>query len=152
MGGSLENSLSSKGCGVCLWWRRLLFHRVVFSHSKVIGCVKMRYAQLEVNQARLEMALLALLLLSASLERCFFTSDPCSPPPPLPPPPSPTTFTKSFNLSSSVTPFLYSDDGVHVFASTSWNQLCCFPPGTNKKGEQGRERKQSSALLIENKD
>lgn len=73
--------------------------RIMFSLSKVTDCIQLWHAQLGVNQARLEMALLAPQLSLASLEHRSLTIDPGSPPPP-----SPASFTKSFNPGSSVTP------------------------------------------------
>ena len=95
-------------------WRRLLWIWVMFHHSKVIGLVKMRHAQCELNRARLERAPLTSWLCLAFLYHRSLTSDPR-------PTPSPSSSTKSFNPSSSVTPPFCPRVGVHVCTPAPWN-------------------------------
>lgn len=133
MGASLEPRLSSEGWGVHLWWSSLLFQG-----SCLVVQKSLRHAQLGVNQAPLEMTLLAQLP-PASLERRSLTSDPCSPPP------SPASFTKSFNPGSSVTPPFIQMTG--YMSATP-----CTPPHPVKSVvmllKTGREQEESGGLLI----
>lgn len=136
--GGFSSALLSNG----RWWRHSLWLWVMFIHSKVIGRVKMRHAQCELNQARLETAPLTSSLHLAFLYQRSLTSDPC------PPPPSPSSSTKSFNPGFSVTPPFCSGVGVHVCSPALWKSAGqhCQQPLEKERGG-GKEIAFSIAVM-----
>lgn len=136
--GGFSSALLSNGC----WWRHSLWLWVMFIHSKVIGRVKMRHAQCELNQARLETAPLTSSLHLAFLYQRSLTSDPC------PPPPSPSLSTKSFNPGFSVTPPFCSGVGVHVCSPALWKPAGQhYQPSLEKERGGGKEIAFSIAVM-----
>lgn len=113
----------------------------MFIHPKVTGRVKMRHAQHELNQARLEMAPLTSFLRLAFLYQRFLTSDLC------PPPPSPSSSNKSYNPSSSMTPPFCSGVGVHVCTPTREISRPALPAVLGGGG--GEDVAFSVALMVE---